>query len=71
MHMAMFNIPLSIAVRFDIPLVIWGENSAFEYGGGEDDRYGFRLDSKWLKKYGVTQGTTAHDWLSESLRSES
>ena len=36
MHMAMFNIPLSIAVRFRIPLVVWGENSAFEYGSVED-----------------------------------
>lgn len=67
MHMALFNIPLTIAVRFHIPLVVWGENSAFEYGGGEDDRYGFLLDGKWLKKYGVTQGTTASDWLSEEL----
>ncbi len=67
MHMALFNIPLKIAVRFDIPLVVWGENSAFEYGGGEDERAGFRLDAKWLKKYGVTQGTTASDWVSEEL----
>ncbi len=24
MHMALFNIPLKIAVKFDIPLVVWG-----------------------------------------------
>jgi len=29
MHMALFNIPLTIAVRFKIPLGAWGENSAF------------------------------------------
>jgi hypothetical protein len=28
MHLALFNIPLSIAVRLGIPLVVWGENSA-------------------------------------------
>lgn len=67
MHMALFNIPLKIAVRFDIPLVVWGENSAFEYGGTEDERKGFRLDSAWLKKYGVTHGTTARDWISDTL----
>ena len=33
MHMALYNIPLTIAARFHIPLVVWGENSAFEYGG--------------------------------------
>ena len=32
-HMALFNIPLKIALSFEIPLVVWGENSAFEYGG--------------------------------------
>jgi hypothetical protein len=67
MHMALFNIPLKIAVRFDIPLVVWGENSAFEYGGTEAERTGFRLDGRWLRKYGVTQGTTAADWVSDDL----
>lgn len=67
MHLALFNIPLAIAVRFGVPLVVWGENSAFEYGGGEDDRHGFRLDGNWLRKYGVTQGTTAWDWVSAEL----
>jgi len=67
MHMALFNIPLKVAVTFDIPLVIWGENSAFEYGGGEDVHKGFRLNGQWLKQYGVTQGTTAYDWKSDEL----
>ena len=67
MHMGIFNIPLNVAVKFGIPLVVWGENSAFEYGGTEDERMGFKLDDTWLKKYGVTDGTTAHDWISEAL----
>ena len=67
MHMAMFNITLKVAVRFDIPLVVWGENSAFEYGGKAGEQKGFRLDSHWLKKFGVTNGTTARDWISENL----
>ncbi len=67
MHMAIFNIPLTLAVKLEIPLVIWGENSAFEYGGTADQSGSFRLDSKWLEKYGVTHGTTARDWVSEEL----
>ena len=71
MHMALFNIPLKIAARFDIPLVVWGENSAFEYGDPSEERLGFKLDDNWLRKYGVTHGTTAEDWVSDSLsRSE-
>jgi N-acetyl sugar amidotransferase len=67
MHMGIFNIPLNIAEKFDIPLVVWGENSAFEYGGTEDERKGFKLDDAWLEKYGVTHGTTARDWVSDEL----
>lgn len=67
MHMALFSIPLKIALSFEIPLVVWGENSAFEYGGTEEERTGFRLDSHWLRKYGVTDGTTARDWISPDL----
>ena len=71
MHMALFSIPLSIAVKFRIPLVIWGENSAFEYGGTEEEQTGFRLDGQWLKKFGVTHGTTAKDWVSAELSAKS
>ena len=67
MHMALFAIPLTIATRFEIPLVVWGENSAFEYGGTDDERKGFKLDDRWLKFYGVTNGTTARDWVSDGL----
>jgi N-acetyl sugar amidotransferase len=67
MHMALFNIPLTIAVRFNIPLVVWGENSALEYGGSEEERLGHRLNGEWLRKFGVTHGTTAADWVSDTL----
>jgi N-acetyl sugar amidotransferase len=67
MHMALFAIPLRVAVAFEVPLVVWGENSAFEYGGSDDARRGFKMDREWLRKYGVTHGTTAEDWVSEDL----
>jgi len=67
MHMSLFAIPLTLAVRMRIPLVVWGENSAFEYGAGSDAETGFKLDSKWLKTYGVTQGTGPEDWYDAVL----
>lgn len=67
MHLAIFAIPARIAVRFGIPLIVWGENSAFEYGGREEERTGFKLDAAWLQRHGVTYGTTARDWISERL----
>lgn len=67
MHMALFNIPLTIAVKWRIPLVMWGENSAIEYGAASEAHTGFRLDAAWLKTYGVTHGTTADDWVGDDL----
>lgn len=67
MHMALFNIPLKIAVKFDIPLVIWGENSAVEYGTDDESLMSFEMNSKWLKKHGVMHGTTAKDWIGKDL----
>jgi N-acetyl sugar amidotransferase len=67
MHLALFNIPLAVAVAFGIPLVVWGENSAFEYGAAADAHTGFQLDAEWLRTYGVTHGTTAADWVDGDL----
>lgn len=67
MHMAMFSIPLAVAVRFGIPLIVWGENSAVEYAGEEDTTSGHQLDEAWLRRFGVTHGTTAHDWVDDEL----
>ena len=67
MHLALFNVPLRVAARFDIPLVVFGENSAFEYGAVDEADTGFRLDAQWLKVYGVTHGTTAADWVADDL----
>ena len=67
MHLALFNIPLTIACRFRIPLVVWGENSAFEYGNKSEADLGFKLDENWLKTYGVTHGTTAANWIDQEL----
>jgi N-acetyl sugar amidotransferase len=67
MHMALFNIAITTAVRWRIPLVVWGENSAFEYGSPDERSKGFALDEAWLRRFGVTEGTTAEDWVDANL----
>jgi N-acetyl sugar amidotransferase len=67
MHMAIFNIPLTLAVRLGIPVVVWGENSAVEYGSDDERLEGARLDADWLQRFGVMHGTTARDWVSDEL----
>lgn len=67
MHLALFSIPLNIAARFRIPLVVWGENSAFEYGGEGEEKTGFALTAEWLRRHGVTHGASARDWVCAEL----
>ncbi|MBT5949712.1 MAG: N-acetyl sugar amidotransferase [Betaproteobacteria bacterium] len=67
MHMALHAIPVQMATKFRIPLILWGENSAFEYGGDDNSLKGVALTKEWLKKYGVTNGTVAEDWVDKDL----
>jgi N-acetyl sugar amidotransferase len=67
MHLAIFNIPTTVAARYGVPLLVWGENSALEYVGDAVDAQAFELTSAWVKKYGAVHGTTAEDWISPEL----
>ena len=67
MHMALHALPLQIAVGMKVPLILWGENSAYEYGGEDEGLKGTRLTHAWLRKYGVTNGTSAEDWIGDDL----
>jgi len=67
MHLALFNIPMTIAVRYRIPLVVWGENSALEYVGGDDGPGSFELTPDWVRRFGAVHGTTAADWVGDGL----
>ena len=52
MHMAIHNIPKIFAKKFNIPIILWGENSAFEYGSEDENLKGSNLTFKWRKKFG-------------------
>jgi len=67
MHLAMFNIPALLASNFKIPYIIWGENSAVEYGNSNKRDNQKILSDKWYKNYGVTHNTKAKDWVSKKL----
>jgi N-acetyl sugar amidotransferase len=62
-HMAIYAWPLRVALEEGVPLVVYGENSAFEYGTADDALLGQTVDARWRRAFGVTAGTTAEDWL--------
>ena len=67
MHLALFSIPTKIALHYGINLILWGENSALEYGGEEDYANLKLLSRDWLKQYGVSDGTFGEDWVDDDL----
>jgi N-acetyl sugar amidotransferase len=67
MHLAIFSIPLRFALLMRIPLVVYGENSALEYGGANKNDDTSVLNQKWVSIYGVTQGTSIKDWVDKDL----
>ncbi len=52
MHMAIHNIPKIFAEKFNIPIILWGENSAYEYGSVDENLKGSKLTYEWRKNFG-------------------
>lgn len=70
MHLSIFSIPLMMAVKLHIPLVIWGESPHMEYGGTDDDVSNDRLNRSWMQRHGILQGKLGEDWVSDQLSKE-
>ena len=50
-HLGCFTIPVRVAVQYNIPLIIWGENSQLEYGGPAASREKKYLDRRWMEEF--------------------
>ena len=56
-HCLLHAYPIRTAIKFNIPLVLHGENSAYEYSG--DKKYNEKLFNKnWFEKYAANKGMT-------------
>ncbi len=63
-HIGIFTIPVLIAVKFNIPLIIWGENPQQEYGGPSLETVKNRiLNRKWLEEFGGLLGNRIQDMI--------
>ena len=51
-HIGIFTVPVQIAVKYKIPLIIWGENPQLEYGQPTDIDKDTILDREWNEKNG-------------------
>lgn len=64
-HVGIFTIPVRAAVQFNVPLIVWGENSQNEYGGPAAAADNNTLSRRWLEEFGGLLGMRVAD-LTES-----
>lgn len=58
-HTLLHAYPLRVALQFKIPLVILGENSAFEYGGDAKLAQKNTITREWFSQYAANKGHDA------------
>lgn len=62
-HLGIFTLPVKAAVMFEVPLIIWGENSQNEYGGPAASQSKNTLDRGWLEEFGGLLGLRVTDLI--------
>lgn len=62
-HLTIFTVPVRVAVQYNIPLIIWGENSQNEYGGPAADSENPVLTRRWLEEFGGLLGLRVTDLI--------
>ncbi len=60
-HVGIFTVPVRAAVQFNIPLIVWGENSQNEYGGPAAAAQNNQLTRRWLEEFGGLLGMRVSD----------
>ena len=60
-HVSIFTIPVRVAVQYQIPLIVWGENSQNEYGGPAGAEENPILSRRWLEEFGGLLGLRVSD----------
>lgn len=63
-HVGIFTIPVRAAVQFNVPLIMWGENSQNEYGGPASAAGNNILTRRWLEEFGGLLGLRVSDLFS-------
>lgn len=65
-HVTIFTIPVRMAVQFNVPLIVWGENPQHEYGGPASSTTKNVLDRRWLEEFGGLLGFRVSDLIGQA-----
>ena len=64
-HVTIFTIPVRLAVHFNVPFIVWGENSQNEYGGPATAAEHNVLTRRWLEEFGGLLGLRVSDLIGQ------
>ncbi len=62
-HVGIFTIPVRAAMEYNVPLIVWGENSQNEYGGPAAAADKNVLTRRWLEEFGGLLGLRVSDLI--------
>ncbi|MBT73528.1 MAG: pseudaminic acid biosynthesis protein PseA [Gammaproteobacteria bacterium] len=65
-HIGLFTTPFKVAIQYNIPLIVYGENSQFEYGGPQSWREKNTLNRNWLEQFQML-GCRISDLIDEGV----
>lgn len=66
-HVGIFSVPTRVATWMNIPLVIYGENPQFEYGGPPESRKPQPMNMRWRQEFGGLRGLREEDLLDDKI----
>jgi N-acetyl sugar amidotransferase len=64
-HLSIWSLPTKIAVKFGIPLVVWGEQPQREYATPEGVEPATELNASWVAQFGGQNGLRLDDLVGE------
>lgn len=62
-HVSIFTTPIKFALKYKIPLILYGENPQIEYGGPDKSLSNYNLDRKWMEEFGGLIGLRVSDLI--------
>lgn len=65
-HLAIFTIPMRMAVKMGIPLVFYGENPQAAYGGPVGSQEARKMTRRWVSEFGGLLGLRIEDMVNRS-----
>jgi len=66
-HVSIFTVPIHIATKLNVPLIIWGENPQNQYGGPKTAQGARTLTERWLSEFGGLNGLRVSDLIERGV----